>query len=116
VNANPPARDVWLLNKTSTPAPWFVLQTNYDHWEAPPAWDDRRTPGNANMLQLGQAAVGKNSLYGILHQWPTFNNHTDATGVLGINEGSYLSIVWTDSADVLASPGATNGAPPVVVI
>lgn len=54
----PPAVDVWLLNGTASPANWFQLQTNYDRWKAPPAWDDRRTPGVAHMLALGQRGVG----------------------------------------------------------
>ena len=46
------AADVWRL----PPQGWFILQTNYDHWETPPASDDRRTPGEKHMAALGQAA------------------------------------------------------------
>ena len=31
--------------EVSADKPTFLLQTNYDHWDEPPAVDDRRNPG-----------------------------------------------------------------------
>ena len=45
------------------------LQTNYDHWEQPPSSDDRRTPGDAHMVALGQRGVGVAGLLGVLTTW-----------------------------------------------
>ena len=46
--------------QVSSVKPTWILQTNYDHWEAPPADDDRRTPGNLcmrNSLSMSFAAL-----------------------------------------------------------
>ena len=37
------AVNVW--NLVSSNLKWFLLETNYDHWEPPPSSDDRRDPG-----------------------------------------------------------------------
>ena len=34
---------------------WYVLETNYDHWEDPLFLDDRRTPAMKCMNQTTQA-------------------------------------------------------------
>ena len=34
--------------------PWFILETNYDNWNNPPFYDDRRTPGKKCMTESGQ--------------------------------------------------------------
>ena len=86
--------DIWRLNGSS----WFRLQTNYDHWEAPPSSDDRRTPGDAHMLRLGQAGVGVKGLMGVLTTWPTFNHHTDFTSVMSAKDGTWDSNTWLDGA------------------
>ena len=37
---------------------WYLLQTNYDNWEEPPFYDDRRTPGKICMKEMGQKKTG----------------------------------------------------------
>jgi hypothetical protein len=34
---------------------WFLVETNYDHWKAPLFIDDRVTPANKCMNELGQS-------------------------------------------------------------
>lgn len=34
---------------------WYVLETNYDHWEKPFFLDDRRTPAMKCMNKITQA-------------------------------------------------------------
>ena len=48
------AVDVWELGSEKA-HPWFILQTNYDHWEKAPEFDDRSDPGNYCMTQATQA-------------------------------------------------------------
>ena len=48
--------DVWEMNSVPD-HPWFVLQTNYDHWVKPPFFDDRSDPGNYCMMQLGNEVL-----------------------------------------------------------
>ena len=46
------AADVWKLGTNNT---WFLAETNYDHWEKPLFIDDRITPANKCMNEMGQA-------------------------------------------------------------
>ena len=43
--------DVWKLGTNNT---WYLAQTNYDHWEKPLFVDDRITPTNKCMQNMGQ--------------------------------------------------------------
>ena len=43
--------DVWWMKSAGG---WYILETNYDHWEAPLFLDDRRTPANNCMKKLSQ--------------------------------------------------------------
>ena len=45
------AIDVWEMSSI-TEHPWYILETNYDHWEKPLFLDDRRTPGNQCMKNM----------------------------------------------------------------
>jgi len=45
------ATDVWQLN---SPSQWYVLETNYDHWEQPPWFDDRVVPAENALKAIGQ--------------------------------------------------------------
>ncbi len=57
-----PARDrtvdTWELG--SVPEhPWYLLETNYDHWEPAPFFDDRRDAGDFCMDQMGEAVCSQ---------------------------------------------------------
>ena len=47
------AIDIWWLNGTDNR--WFLVETNYDHWNPPPKDDDRRDPANKLMNSVGQS-------------------------------------------------------------
>ena len=49
------AVDIWDLDTKK--GMWFLLETNYDHWEKPLFLDDRRTPGNKCMNQKTQKVI-----------------------------------------------------------
>ena len=96
------AADVWYLgrNKTSSNDGWYRLQTNYDHWNPVPKADDRRTPGNAHMDQMGQSFTDLNTLFkDVVHVWPTFNHHTDYTVMMSASDNSYESTVWMNQGN-----------------
>lgn len=48
-----------------------------------------------------------------MHQWPTFNNHTDITGVMSASHSSYWSVVWLDGGATPA--GEASATLPLVV-
>lgn len=49
------AIDIWVPQATKHP--WYLLETNYDHWKSPLFIDDRRTPANKCMQQKGQKVI-----------------------------------------------------------
>lgn len=90
------AVDVWRLSSQTGAEKYFLLQTNYDHWESPPTFDDRRDPGIQHMEAVGQANVNGKSLFGVLTQWPNFNHHTDFTAIISAGAGTeaYQTVIW----------------------
>ena len=65
--------DTWHLNDTRDASRWYLLETNYDHWVAPPADDDRRTPGMRAMNQTTQANIDFSTLLDVLSMNPVCN-------------------------------------------
>lgn len=94
---DPAITDSWYLNDTEADGDgWFRLETNYDHWNAPPSSDDRRNPGVAAMRKLGRAGLDENSLFtSVMRQWPVFNPHTDFTGIFSAATGLYKTMYWS---------------------
>ena len=80
--------------KTLNDTDWFLTETNYDWWNPVPTADDRRTPVNANVAKLTAAGINATSVAEVMHVWPTFNHHTDYTGVFSPSTGAYSSVVW----------------------
>lgn len=68
--------DIWSINKTSANFDnWFLLETNYPHWQPVPPKDDRRTPGINVMNLLTQSRVNSYSLMGVLTFKPVCNKY-----------------------------------------
>lgn len=82
------AADVWILDN---PSRWFEVETNYDHWNQPPWYDNRRDPANDHMNQLGQTGLSSTALLGILSQKPTLNLQTTYSIVAHPASGTYQS-------------------------
>ncbi|XP_070554170.1 acid ceramidase-like [Ptychodera flava] len=79
------AVDVWHMNDTGHP--WFILETNYDHWKAPLFLDDRRTPATKCMNKLTQQNVGIAGIFNVLNTKPMLNKLTTYTAVMQVNSG-----------------------------
>ena len=71
------ALDIWRLN--SFEGRWFLVETNYDHWVAPPTSDDRRDPAIKAMNETGRADVSTQSLFHVLSTPPVLNDGTTYT-------------------------------------
>jgi len=72
-------RNAWTLPDT-TGQPWYLLQTNYDHWLPDPPRDARRTYGDTFMNTIGQATGSTiDGIFSVLSTWPVMNNHTCQT-------------------------------------
>jgi len=68
--------DVWIL---SAPSRWYEVETNYDHWNPPPWFDDRLDPANDAMNALGQANLSLTNIMQVLTVKPVFNLQTAYT-------------------------------------
>jgi hypothetical protein len=50
----------------SGPQPWYVFETNYDHWEPAPKGDDRRATATEALASVGQSGMGANGMYTVM--------------------------------------------------
>ncbi|CAN8006980.1 unnamed protein product, partial [Ixodes hexagonus] len=66
---------------------WFLLQTNYDHWETPPSYDDRRGPGIKCMRNVTQQDLGFSGLFDVLSTQPVLNLLTVYTALMRASTG-----------------------------
>ena len=88
----PRATDMWWLGSNHT---WFLLETNYDHWESVPSFDDRRGPGHRAMLTIGQANLTASSLHEVLSQPPVHNSNTIFSTVMCPGKPEvFNTLVW----------------------
>jgi len=69
--------------------PWYVLETNYDHWTQPPWFDDRRYPAEACMNELGPENIAIPTLFNVLNGIPNRNRLTTYTSLM-VCETGYL--------------------------
>ncbi|XP_055331057.1 N-acylethanolamine-hydrolyzing acid amidase-like [Paramacrobiotus metropolitanus] len=74
------AIDIWPLSTAK--GRWYLVETNYDHWNNPPWWDDRRTPAEQSMNATGQNAIGKMTMFNVLSTPKVFNQYTVYTTVM----------------------------------
>jgi len=82
------AVNVWTLDKgLPKDKPYYLLQTNYDNWVAPPFFDNRQAPPEDCLNKLGQAGMTKENLYNVLHAHPNRNRLTTYTTLLDVKTG-----------------------------
>jgi hypothetical protein len=70
------ATDVWILD---SPARWFEVETNFDHWDIPPWFDDRVVPAIDGMNAIGQQNLTLQAMFDVLSIKPVFNQLTTYT-------------------------------------
>jgi len=85
--------DLWELSPKSSGPSWYLLETNYDRWEKPLFFDDRRTPGMKCMNETTQKGIGFKGLYNVLSTKPVLNKLTVFTALMQVNEGALESYV-----------------------
>lgn len=78
--------DVWMMSDPAAGG-WYILETNYDHWEEPLFLDDRRTPANKCMRNMTQKGVGIAGLFDVLSSKPVLNKLTTYTALMQVNSG-----------------------------
>lgn len=83
--------DIWELDLML--GRWYVLETNYDHWDKPMFLDDRRTPAMKCMNQTTQANISLASIYNVLSTKPVLNKLTTYTSLMEVSTGTLESYV-----------------------
>jgi len=83
------ATDVWRLDP---PTRWYEVETNYDHWEQPPWFDDRIKPANIAMDGLGRNNLSLQGMFKqVLSVKPVLNLQSTFTMLTCAAEGNYTS-------------------------
>ena len=88
--------DIWRLN--STESKWYLVETNYDHWNRPPSNDNRRDPATNMIGDIGQDKIDVDSLYKILSTPPVLNYGTIFTVVMSASNSTLYSGWIRDSS------------------
>lgn len=96
--------DVWKM--PNGPAPWFILETNYDHAKKPGHGDNRRGIATTAMEKMGQQSISGDpeiayrSLFRVM-QTPgnrtsrgVFNEMTVYTIVMSASTGHFSGVTW----------------------
>jgi len=71
----------------ATQPPYYVLETNYDHWNPPPPTDDRRYPAEDCMAEIGESGIDLSTLFNVLNGIPNRNLGTVYTALMDSSTG-----------------------------
>lgn len=83
--------EVWHLGSKSISqsSTWYLIETNYDHWETPPFYDNRRAPAIHCLDESGQENVSFSTLYNVLSTIPVLNKLTTYTSLMDVSSGRF---------------------------
>ena len=82
--------DLWTLDSVvAANNTYFLVQTNYDHNEAPPPFDNRRDPAKLCMAELGRSKYDFKGLYNVLEAKPNLNDLTAYTTLMHSATGRF---------------------------
>merc|ERR1711865_232976 len=85
-NASGNGTDILLLKDgRPTDKPWYLIQTNYDHWTQPPSSDDRRDNGIKSMEAVGPSYVSLDTL------WVVMSDTSKGSGTRGVYNSETIS-------------------------
>uniref|UniRef100_A0A8D0HEI0 Acid ceramidase n=1 Tax=Sphenodon punctatus TaxID=8508 RepID=A0A8D0HEI0_SPHPU len=76
--------DIWNINTNG--GPWYVLETNYDHWEDPFVLDDRRTPARRCMDRITPENISLPTIFDVLTTKPVLNKLTVSTTLISVTD------------------------------
>lgn len=74
--------NIWLLSNDTRKNPWFLVETNYDHWTTPPPSDDRRHPAIKALTKITQEKIDAETLFSVMSEHPVLNNKTVYTSIM----------------------------------
>ncbi|EDQ85515.1 uncharacterized protein MONBRDRAFT_11809 [Monosiga brevicollis MX1] len=65
-----------------TPTRWYLVETNYDHWDSVPADDDRRHPAENMLNAFSMTNMTLSALDGIMNTFPVLHRDTTYTTMM----------------------------------
>merc|ERR1711907_231518 len=69
--------DILTLSSAISNGSYFILQTNYDHWNAPPFFDNRRDPPEDCLRRmLSPSTIDRSRMFWLMSSEPTLNQLT----------------------------------------
>eukprot|EP00052_Salpingoeca_macrocollata_P011592 m.89451 g.89451 ORF g.89451 m.89451 type:complete len:385 (-) comp18122_c0_seq1:96-1250(-) len=78
----------WTLEMSLKNGSFYVLETNYDHWVKAPFYDDRRTPAQDCLKQIGPDNVSVETLFNLLSGRPNLNMLTTYSTLMDVEGGT----------------------------
>ena len=75
---------------------WYVLKTNYDSWETPPATDDRRTPATKAMNESEADTFSLDTIFKVLSTPPVLAKDTIYTTLMSASEPDLFKTLLRD--------------------
>lgn len=85
-NSSAYQNDVWEMKDAEG---WYILETNYDHWESP--GDGRREGAKKSMNAMGSKGASFLGLWDVLSTPPVYRGATLSTHLVDIASGTYLT-------------------------
>lgn len=82
--------DVWSFNVSRS---WYLVETNYDHWEVPPESDDRRDATVKELERISRDNITMETLYEVLSTYPILNKGTAYTTLMSSGTPVHYSAV-----------------------
>ena len=91
--------------------PWFIAQTNYEHWLPDNPADPRRTVAERELRTFGQPAphTVQTLTYAVLSSYPVHNPHTAYTALMSARDGTLSAFVRRGMCPAVVDGGPVDG-------
>jgi len=88
--------DVWKWDTDLVPnqQPWYLPQTNYDHWEPDPTTDPRRTEAINALNAVGPSNLNADTLFGVLQTPGVLNSGTQYSMIVNYDTSYFHAYGW----------------------
>ena len=97
-NVNAIKREKLRLSSTETRPQSWMVETNYDHWQPMPRWDNRRATAEFCMKEKS-TMMSADSVFDVLSTAPVFNGRTSWTSLMDVADGVLETYVRLDAGE-----------------
>jgi len=88
--------DIWKFgtDMVEDQQPWYLPQTNYDHWQTDPKADPRRTEAINALNAVGQANLNADTLFSVLQTPGVLNSNTQYSLIINYDTSYTHAYGW----------------------